>query len=406
MFQTIHTTLEKIQFNGAVYIEKGNNESLHLTLGFADMNDSVPITENTLFNIASLSKMYTSVMILQLIEKNLISFGDKLTKWFRTKNFQNVTIEHLLTHTSGIPEYIDNLSFQEDIEGVLYNKEPYFPPGCGWLYTNTNYVLLAKIIEQTSEHSYEDCLQKMIANPLQLPYTTTKPRPEQLAIGKLFDYIHKKYIPLSEDPIFKDIDKEYNFYGDGGIYSTAKEIAKFLKGFIQGRLVSLELVKHALTPTPLNNKYGYGFIIQENSFGHSGGWPGYSSHCLCSLTNETMTILLTNEEISPFYEQQILAFLKQSQDSKEPNAPKHPRITLANNSDHIEGIYQLSDEYQTRFTIKRDINFHIISFDDQHNTHLFKVKPNLYWIRNTMSYINMANGIFIDEGIEVPFNKQ
>ena len=75
MFHTIYTTLERIQFNGAVYVETGNNESLHLTLGFADMNDSVPITKNTLFNIASLSKMYTSVMILQLIERDLIRFG-------------------------------------------------------------------------------------------------------------------------------------------------------------------------------------------------------------------------------------------------------------------------------------------------------------------------------------------
>lgn len=403
MHHTIYSTLERIQFNGTVYVETDKNESLHLTLGFADMNNSVPITENTLFNIASLGKMYTSVMILQLIERDLIRFEDKLTKWFCTKNFKNVTIEHLLNHTSGIPEYF---SSQEGIEGILNNKEPYFLPGCGWLYTNTNYVLLAKIIEQTSKHSYEDYLQKMIANPLQLEYTTTKPRPEQLAIGKLFDYIHNKYIPLSEDPIYKDIDKKYNFYGDGGIYSTAKEISKFLKGFIQGRLVSLELVKRALTSTPLNDKYGYGFIIQENSFGHSGGWPGYSSHCSCSLTNETMTILLTNEEISPFYEQQILAFLKQSQDSKEPNAPKHPRIMLANNSDHIEGTYQLFDENQTRFTIKRGMNFHIISFDDQHDTHLFKVEPDLYWIRNTMSYIDMLNGLFIEDGIEIPFKKQ
>lgn len=405
MFDTIYSTLKKIQFNGAIYLETSNNDSISLTLGYKDLDNSTSITENTLFDIASLSKMYTAVMILQLIEKRDINLEDTLTKWFNTTTFKNVTIENLLTHTSGIPEYMGNSSI-EDIEEILHVKEPYFPAGCGWLYTNTNYVLLAKIIEHISKLSYEDCLHEMIVAPLHLQHTTSKPKAEQIAVGKIFDYVNRKYIVVAEDPFFKDVDKQCNFYGDGGIYSTAKDIAQFLKGFIQGKLVSPELVKRALTPSPLNNNYGYGFIIQDDSFGHSGGWTGYSSHCLCSLTNEKMTILLTNEEINPMYEQQILSFLNHPQDSEEPIAPKHPNVMLINTTDSIEGIYQLDDEYQTRFTIERGIDHFIVSFDDQHATHLFKVAPNLYWIRNTMSFINIQDMIFIDEGIEIPLSKQ
>lgn len=405
MFHTIYSTLEKNQFNGALYLETSNKDSISLTLGYKDLDNSISITENTLFDIASLSKMYTAVMVLQLIEKKAISLEDTLTKWFHTDTFKNVTIEHLLTHTSGIPEYLGNASIK-DIEEILHVKEPYFPAGSGWFYSNSNYVLLAKIIEHTSKLSYEDYLQKMIAGPLHLQHTTSKPEAKQIAVGRLFDYINKKYITLTEDPVFKDMDKLRSFYGDGGIYSTANDVARFIKGFFQGKLVSVEFVKRAITPSPLNNNYGYGFVIQDDSFGHSGGWPGYSSHCFCSLTSKKMTILLTNEEVSPVYEQQILAFLNNPEDMKQLIAPKHPSITLINNTDNIEGTYELADEYQTRFTIKRGIDYFIISFDDQHDTHLFKIEPNLYWIRNTMSYINIRDRIFIEEGIEIPFNKQ
>ncbi|MCG7409404.1 beta-lactamase family protein [Paenibacillus sp. ACRRX] len=405
MFNSIYSTLEKIQFNGAVYVEKSNNEIVDVTIGAADMKNLVPITGDTLFNIASLSKMYTAVMVLQLIEKKVIHFNDNLTKWFDTSTFQDVTIEELLTHTSGIPEYIDNSSV-ENIEDILLNKEPYFLPGSSWLYTNTNYVLLAKIIEQASQLSYEDYLQRMIAQPLQLINTTTKPKSKPTAVSKLFDFINKKYIHVIEDPIFKDINKKYDFYGDGGIYATAQDIARFVKGFLQGKLVSLEMMNRALTPSPLNSSYGCGFIIQDGSIGHSGGWPGNSSHCLCSLTSEEVTVLLTNEEVSPFYEQQILEFLNQPNDSSEPDAPKQPRIMKFNSADNIVGPYQLADEYQTSFIIKEGIDSYIISFHDQHDTQLFKVEPNLYWIRNTMSYIHISEGIFIDEGVEIAFHKQ
>jgi CubicO group peptidase (beta-lactamase class C family) len=405
MFNPIYSSLEKIQFNGAVYLETSNDKNLDITIGYADMNHSVPITKNTLFNIASLSKMYTAVMVLQLIEKKVIRFDDPLSKWFDTNTFPNVTIENLLTHTSGIPEYLDNSSIEE-IEEILHDREPYFPAGSNWLYTNTNYVLLAKIIEHASKLSYENYLQRMICNPLQLRNTTTKPKSNQVAVGKLFDYLNEKYIPLADDPIFKDMAKKHDFYGDGGIYSTAKDIALFLKGFMQGRFVSREMVNRALTPSPLNSSYGCGFIIQDGSFGHSGGWTGYSSHCLCSLTSAKVTVLLTNEEISPYYEQQILEFLHQPTDSTEPQASKHPRIMSINSADQLEGTYQLADEYQTSFTIKQGINAFIIAFKDQHDTHLFKIEPNLYWIRNTRSTIDFSAGIFMDEGVEIPFEKQ
>ncbi len=406
MFATIYSALEKAQFNGAIYVESPNAGSISLTLGYKDLNHSSTITENTLFDIASLSKMYTAVMALQLLEQKAIRLEDTLSNWFDMTNAcKQVTIEHLLTHTSGIPEYIGNTSC-EDIAEFLRDKQPYFPAGCGWSYSNTNYVLLAKMIEHTSQLSYEDYLQKMIAAPLQLQHTTSQPAAEHVAVGRLFDYTKRNYIALADDPIFKGIDTQHGFYGDGGIYSTAKDIARFVKGFLHGKLVSPEWVRRAVTPTASRPNYGYGFVLQDGAFGHSGGWPGYSAHCLCSLDGDQITVLLTNEEVSPIYEQQLLAFLNDPHDSEEPLPPKHPGILLPDASDRIEGTYQLADEVHTRFTIKRDDDHFIVSFQDQHDTHLFKIEPNVYWIRNTMSCINMRERIFMDEGAEIPFHQQ
>lgn len=404
MINNIKATLKKQSFHGAIYVENRNHFIADFQFGYQDIDHSIPITEKTLFNIASLSKMYTAVLLLQLVEKKQVGLNDTLNTWFRSNTFKDVTIEQLLSHTSGIPEYTGNKQIK-NIEDILQIAEPDFLAGEGWFYSNTNYVLLAKIIEKETELSYEECLQKMIALPLDLHYTTTIPNYEYIAVGKLFDYRFNKFIPLKDDPIFKQIDM-HDFYGDGGIYSTAKEIAQFLKGFIQGKLIPHKLLKLALTPSMFNKNYGYGFVIGEDSFGHTGSWPGYSAYCHYSINEEKLIVLLTNEEINPEYERQIVTYLHQpSSNSDEIFAPKHPKIIHLNDHKKMEGTYELVDEYKTRFTIRRAMDYFIISFENQHNTNLFKITPTLYWIRNTMSYINIDENMFIDEGIKIPFIK-
>ncbi|MCA1292858.1 beta-lactamase family protein [Paenibacillus sp. alder61] len=419
---SIRQPLEQLKFNGAVYLQTGGQEGRQLTIGYADLEQTRPITESTLFYIASLTKMYTAAMILQLIDRGTIRLEDPLTGWFEARApYDRVTIEHLLTHSSGIPEYFN--PELGNVEAILKGDwEPYFTPGEGWLYTNTNYVLLARILGRTSRLSYEACLRNNIAGPLGLRHTTTRPDPEQIAVGKLYDYRERQFTPVTKDPLFKQIDRLYGHYdGDGGIYATAAEVARFMQGFLRGELVSHELVSRAITASPLSrgHGYGYGFIIQEEAFGHSGGWPGYSAHALCSWSGDDLTVLLTNEEVSPAYELQLLDLLSHSaavpQEEFERRAaglpPKHPEVLsvagAAEEWNDLEGTYRLADEHQTSFTIQIDIESisPTVSFPDQLAAGLLKVEPHVYWIRNTMSYIDVARMIFVDEGIEVPFRK-
>jgi len=392
--------LENISFNGAVFHEKYEqiNQYYH---GYQDITEQHSITEKTQFNLASLSKMYTAVMTFQLIEKRQLQLDDKITNWFNAPHFTNVKVAHLLTHTSGIPEYIAE-DFTMSVETFVETARPRHMPNEHWSYSNTNYVLLAKIIEEVSGLSYETYLQQYIARPLNLTSTTTQPAKQYEAQNHTYDYEEQRYKKANCDPYVNKIKKYNNVLGDGGIYATVAEVAKFLKAFLQGRYISKEIVQLMLTPTEVAGHYSYGFIIQVDWVGHTGGWIGCSAQAFINTSSREVIVLATNQEVFPQYEQEIMNCLMGMQYSVE--APKHIEILSLADLDDITGQYELSDEHNTRFTITKDRQF-MISFEHQLSVPLFKIDESYYWVRNTMSYVDVANRLFIDEGVEIPYQK-
>lgn len=392
--------LKNIAFKGAVYYEK-NGQIKHYYDGYQELEKKHNINQNTQFNLASLSKMFTAVMTFQLIEKGRLQLEDKISNWFNAPHFTEVTVAQLLTHTSGIPEYIaedTTISVETFIEVGL----PQFAPKEYWSYSNTNYVLLAKIIEKVSNLSYETYLRQYIAEPLNLIYTTTQPAKQWEAHGQTYDYEEQRYRNVSDDPYFHEIEKYNDAYGDGGIYATVAEVAKFLKAFLQGQFISKEHVQLMLTPTELGDNYGYGFIIQDGWVGHTGGWLGCSAQAFINTSTSELIVLATNQEVFPQYEQEIMNYLMGIQSSVE--APKHIDILSLSKDDDITGRYELGDEHGTRFTIIKERQF-MISFEHQLPVPLYKIDESYYWIRNTMSYVDIVNQVFIEEGIEVPYQK-
>ncbi|OOR20761.1 serine hydrolase domain-containing protein [Bacillus cereus] len=392
--------LKNISFNGAVYYEK-NGQIKQCYYGYQDISEQHLITENTQFNLASLSKMYTAVMTFQLIEKGQLQLEDKITNWFNVPHFTNVTVAQLLTHTSGIPEYIAE-DFTISVEIFAEIALPQYTPSEHWSYSNTNYVLLAKIIEEVSGSSYETYLQQYIARPLNLTSTTTQPTKQYEAQGHTYDHEEQQYKKANNDPYLNKNEKYNNAYGDGGIYATVAEAANFLKAFLQGRYFSKEIVQSMLTPTEVAEHYSYGFIIQDDWVGHTGGWIGCSAQAFINRSTKEMIVLATNQEVFPQYEQEIMNYLMGIQYSVE--APKHIEILSLTKKDDITGQYELADEHSTRFTIIKDRQF-IISFEHQLSVPLYKIDESYYWVRNTMSYVDIENQLFIDEGVEVPYQK-
>ncbi|GIN91288.1 penicillin-binding protein 4* [Siminovitchia terrae] len=392
--------LKNIAFNGAVYYEK-NGQIKQYYHGYQELEKNQLINKNTQFNLASLSKMYTAVMTFQLIEKGQLRLEDKITSWFKVPNFTEVTVAQLLTHTSGIPEYIaedSTISIETFIEVML----PQYAPNEHWSYSNTNYVLLAKIIEEVSGLSYETYLQQYIAEPLNLTHTTTQPTKQWEAHGQTFDYEEQQYRKVLDDPYLHEIEKYNDGFGDGGIYATVAEVAKFLKAFLKGRYISKEIVQFMLTPTELSENYSYGLIIQNEWVGHTGGWVGCSAQAFINIYTEEVVVLATNQEVFPKYEQEIMDYLMGKQYAVE--APKNVETLPLTNKEDITGRYELADGLGTRFTIEKDVQF-MISFEHQLSMPLFKIDESYYWVRNTMSYMDVANHLFIDEGVEVPYRK-
>ena len=392
--------LKNIAFNGAVYHEK-NGQIKQYYHGYQEIKKQHLITENTQFNLASLSKMYTAVMTFQLIEKGQLQLEDKITNWFNVPHFTEVTVAQLLTHTSGIPEYIAEdvtIGVETFIEMVL----PQYAPNEHWSYSNTNYVLLAKIIEEVSGLSYETYLQQYIAAPLNLTHTTTQPTKQCEAQGQTYDYEEQQYKEAIDDPYLHESEKYNDEYGDGGIYATVTEVAKFLKALWQGQYISKEIVQLMLTPTEVAEHYSYGFIIQDEWVGHTGGWIGCSAQAFINISTEEVIVVAMNQEVFPQYEQEIMDCFMGIQYAVE--APKHVVILPLTTTDDIMGQYELADGLGTRFTIEKDIQF-MISFDHQLSVPLFKIDESYYWVRNTMSYVDVVNQLFIDEGVEVPYQK-
>ncbi|MBQ6568747.1 MAG: beta-lactamase family protein, partial [Clostridia bacterium] len=172
---------EKGGFNGAwLYAEKGEIISKG-TMGYCDPDNTQPITEDTIFQLASVSKQFTSTAVMLLIRKGLLRLEDDITTFFpELVAYKGVTVRHLLTHTGGVPDYFDDadwfIKIWEEEKRVPGNGEivrflcetelkPYFAPGEKLEYSNTGYNLLALLVERLSGVPYEQYLQKNIFEP-------------------------------------------------------------------------------------------------------------------------------------------------------------------------------------------------------------------------------------------------
>ena len=165
---------EKDGFNGAwLYAEKGEIVSKG-ALGFRDPEERLPITEDTIFQLASVSKTFTAAAVMLLMRQGLLCPEDEITKFFPEIPCPGVTVRHLLTHTSGVPDYFDDadwfINIWKEEKRVAGNDEilrflcetkakPYFAPGEGLHYSNTGYNLLALLVERLSGVPFEAFLQ-------------------------------------------------------------------------------------------------------------------------------------------------------------------------------------------------------------------------------------------------------
>ena len=259
--------------------------------GSADLEHDVPITPSTAFYIASVSKQFTAMSIVLLAEDGRLSLDDSIRKWVpEVPSFETpITIRQLLYHTSGLRDYFTLLALsgwpsdgplteKQFLELISRQKKLNFSPGEEFLYSNTGYALLAVVVQRVSGKSLRDYAAEHIFKPLGMTHTEFRDDHHRLipqrAIG---------YQPV--DGGFRISQPEFDVVGDGGLYSTIEDLAKWDANFRTGQVGGKTGVALLQEPGRLNNgqtiPYALGLTVSSTrglkTYAHRGAYGGYRS---------------------------------------------------------------------------------------------------------------------------------
>lgn len=291
----------------AVCVIQNNKILFKQCFGLANLENKSPITPDTAFRLASITKPFTAMAIMILKEQNKLDFDDPVTKFI--PDFpaygDNVTIRQLLTHTSGMPDHEAPLYKQikkrgeptiyDSLEILKKRRRLLFGSGKKYTYSDSGYVVLAIIIEIVSGLKYSAFLKKYIFKPLRMNNTIvldeTKPSINNPALG--YKRKRNSWILYDYDPL--------NFIvGDEGIYSTIRDLAKWNRAWNTNVLVGKQVLGEALSPFVLysgkNGLCGFSWFIDEKReirF-QDGFWVGFNNIMLTKLDTNSTVIMLSN----------------------------------------------------------------------------------------------------------------
>ena len=324
---------EKGGFNGAwLYAEKGEIVSKGC-MGFRDPENTLPITEDTIFQLASVSKTFTAAAVMLAVQQGLLGLEDKIVKYFpKLTAYEGVTVRHLLNHTSGIPDYFDDRDWfiniwkeesrvpgNDEILRFLCETEAkaYFAPGEGLEYSNTGYNLLALLVERLSGVPYEEFLQKNIFEPAGMTSTRCcHIRRDGIpfanfARASVFE--NGRYVADMDSAKVSDVAAFDGLNGDDYVYTNVFDMLKWDRALREGTVLTPEEQQLMYTPGKLKNGedavydedegLGYGFgwgVGRDEKLGlvvsHSGGMPGVITWFERFIDADRVLVLLTNRD--------------------------------------------------------------------------------------------------------------
>jgi len=275
---------------GATFLISKNGRIIYKkAFGLANLELNVPMKTNNVIKIGSMTKQFTAISILMLMEQGKLNLDDEITKFIPDypTNGNKITIHHLLTHTSGIKDYTRvkgiNAIAQKDLtplELIDFSKNELidFAPGEKYKYNNSGYIILGHIIEKIAKQSYADFVKEQIFNKLEMTasqYASQREVIQNRASGyqKNDSYTNRMDFSLTLA------------YSGGGLMSTVDDMFKWQEAIKNNVLISKETTKKAFTNYTLNNgeytNYGYGWHIKtinnNQTFEHGGAVWGFKS---------------------------------------------------------------------------------------------------------------------------------
>lgn len=317
-------------FNGCVMVSEKGKAIYTFAAGYADEEKKIPNSTNTCFNLASVSKPFTAIAVLQLVQRRKCKLSDPVMKFFPDFPYPAITVRHLLSHTGGLPQmerFMDSV-IKVNKNKIFTNEELYqhllaqkgkmkFPAGEKWDYSNMGYLILALLVEKLSGQSFEAYMEQKIFRPagMTASFIRSAGAPEQdcairYIIPNLYDSIYRSVPSLYNTNIYT-----YKHYGDtkgpSNMFSTLEDLMRFDIALYAGKLLDTALLREAQTPVTLNNgkqhMYGFGWNIVYNQFGdtlvyHDGHIVGIVAMMMKSKTKDRTIFFYDNHSSEAFFQ--------------------------------------------------------------------------------------------------------
>jgi CubicO group peptidase (beta-lactamase class C family) len=400
------------QFNGTILVTRAGKTIFQKPYGYRDAEKKIKLGSTDMFQLGSLTKSFTSILIMQLVEEKKLFLDSKLRDFFPAVHPEKViTIAQLLNHTSGIREELRDPEFRTKVRAgkevtkaemlAYYTRQPLdFEPGSTFSYSNSGYNLLGMIIEKLRGLSYEQVIRQRIFKPLGMSNSG-------------FDYARlnskyktKGYAYLSPTRIVPaTVWAASGSYSSGALYSNAEDLALWNKALQDNKLITGASLEK--TYTAVKGGYGYGWFIDslytKKIVSHAGNVEGGTSYfaripaddiCIIMLINQTSTTL---ESIGD----KVIAVLY-GKDYKLPK-PKQA-ITLSEDlAAKYAGIYDISDDYPT--TISYINNQLFLTTNNQPAVRILPENATRFYINDsdmTLRFSSNADGklhLMISEGL-------
>lgn len=274
--------------------------------GQADLELRAPVTPQTVFEIGSITKQFTAAGILLLVQDGKLSVDEKINRYLpkAPETWKDITIRHLLTHTSGLKSYtgLDGFELRRHLTQAQFIAaiavQPLeFQPGDSWKYCNTGFNLLGFIIESVSKQSYWDFMYERVFRPLGMNSTTNR-LPALIIPNRASGYEQTNHILINRDHDLTDV------FSAGALVSTVGDLVKWNSALDGDALFTPSTKAEMWTPTKLNNgkptHYGFGWFIDtfngRKNIGHSGSTSGFSASIQRFPDDELAVIVLTNTD--------------------------------------------------------------------------------------------------------------
>jgi D-alanyl-D-alanine carboxypeptidase len=271
--------------------------------GFAVFKPKMRMRPNLRFRVGSVTKTFTAAIVLQLVGEGKLRLNDSVERWLPglVPNGGGITVQELLNHTSGIPDYNDptGLLAPRQVIAAPLAQPPLFPPGTSWSYSNTNYILLGLIAEAASGSTFASQVRSRILRPLKLTHTSFERSPTDTAMPA--PYAHG-YTRETRTAPAVDVTSSKGHWAAGAIVSTVSDLGRFYRAVLGGRLLRPDLLKKMRTTVAASatgpDRYGLGIEASTYAcglgWGHLGLVAGFETEVLATRNASRIVVAAVN----------------------------------------------------------------------------------------------------------------